>query len=130
MRYALLLWLGLAAGCSTLLPSPGDNRLGTGLRLYQQGHYKQAERQIRRALDEGLYYPDNRVEAYKHLAFIACVTKRRALCEREFRQALATNPFFELEPTEVNHPMWGPAFRRAKAAPRAQVRPGWSRDAL
>ena len=58
---------------------------------------------------------DDKVSAYKYLAFIHRVSGREKMCYESFRKALALNPNFELTPAEAGHPVWGPVFRSAKA---------------
>ena len=60
---------------------------------------------------------NDKVSAYKYLAFIHCVSGREKLCYDSFKKALALNPDFELTPAEAGHPLWGPVFRSAKGKP-------------
>jgi hypothetical protein len=57
-----------------------------------------------------------RVEALKLQAFSYCVTGYQVLCAEDFTRILQIDPGFELAPAEIGHPLWGPAFRQAKAA--------------
>lgn len=56
-----------------------------------------------------------RIPAYKLQAFSYCVTKYTQLCEDSFVRILRLDPAFELAPNEAGHPIWGPAFLRAKS---------------
>ncbi|SSW74031.1 TssQ family T6SS-associated lipoprotein [Achromobacter veterisilvae] len=56
-----------------------------------------------------------RIEAYKLQAFSYCVSQYPQLCEDSFSRILALDPAFVLAPNEAGHPVWGPAFQRARA---------------
>lgn len=92
----------------------GEPELAAGIRFYEDGAYAEAARRLQKALEEGLSRRDQ-VTAHKYLAFIHCVSGREARCREEFDKALDLDPDFELEPAEAGHPIWGPAFRSAKA---------------
>lgn len=94
--------------------SPGAEDLASGLKQYEDGNYAEATRLLQSSLDQGLSSTSDQVNAYKHLAFIHCVSGRETRCRDEFRNALKVDPSFELEANEVGHPIWGPVFRRAK----------------
>jgi Tfp pilus assembly protein PilF len=130
MRYAAITVLAaalLAGGCqsepfrtlqadirSLFGSSKGEPALAAGLRLYEEGKYAEAAKQLQSAIRQGLGNAD-RVKAHKHLAFIHCVSGRNAACREEFRKALAIEPAMELTAAEAGHPTWGPVFRAAKA---------------
>jgi hypothetical protein len=48
------------------------------------------------------------------LAFSYCVTSKAQLCRQQFERALKIDPSFELLPSEIGHPIWGPVFLKAK----------------
>ena len=97
-------------------PAPkGADELRAALRSYEDGDYKSAERQFQAALDQGLPTALDQATARKHLAFMACVSKRTTACRAEFRKAFAADPLFDLTPAEAGHPTWGPVFRSVKA---------------
>jgi Tfp pilus assembly protein PilF len=123
----LLAAAALAAGCesapvrtvqegiaSLFQPYAGEKDLAAGIRSYENARYGESARQLQSALDAGLSRPD-RVKAHKYLAFIHCASGREGRCREEFRNALAIEPDFELDPAEAGHPMWGPVFRSVKA---------------
>lgn len=130
MRYAAITVLAaalLAGGCqsepfrtlqadirSLFGSSKGEPALAAGLRLYEEGKYAEAAKQLQSAIRQGLGNAD-RVKAHKHLAFIHCVSGRNAACREEFRKALAIEPAMELTAAEAGHPTWGPVFRAAKS---------------
>jgi len=68
-------------------------------------------------LETKLANKDDKLSAYKYLAFIHCISSREKLCKDYFRKVLAINPNFELSPAEAGHPIWGPAFRSVKGKP-------------
>ena len=92
-----------------------EQELVKGIKSYEDGDYKSAARQLQAALNFGLSGRAEPLQAHKYLAFINCVSSRIPACRDEFRKALAIDPQFELEPAEAGHPIWGPAFRAARA---------------
>jgi Tfp pilus assembly protein PilF len=124
-RSALLLALAgvlLVAGCSsnsvrqvkTLFQGNAERTLSLGLDQYEDGNYAEATRNLQSALEQGLNANKDRVEAYKHLAFIQCASGRERQCREEFRRALEVDPSMDLRPAEAGHPSWGPVFRSVK----------------
>ena len=99
-----------------------EQNLASGIASYDDGAYMQAMLQLQNALLLGLDSGIRQAEAHKYLAFIYCVGKFPALCSDEFAKALAADPGFELTPAEAGHPLWGPIFRKLKAA-RADKKP-------
>jgi Tfp pilus assembly protein PilF len=111
----------LAAGCAqSPFKDAGAGRtagvpyLEEGVRAYEEGNYRNAQRRLQFALEEGLGKPD-RVKTHKYLAFIACVSGQQLTCREEFGIALELDPKFELEPAEAGHPIWGPVFKNVKS---------------
>jgi len=92
----------------------GNKYLEEGLRHYEEGNYRTAQRRLQFALEEGLSRPD-RVKAHKYLAFIACVSGQQLTCREEFSIALELDPAFTLEPAEIGHPIWGPVYKSVKS---------------
>jgi Tfp pilus assembly protein PilF len=97
----------------TALPT-AEARLKSGIQLYEQGNYAQAQRTLQGSLNEGLASRTDQARAYKYLAFIYCVTDRIAQCRQEFSNAIAADPKFTLTPAEAGHPTWGPVFRSVR----------------
>jgi Tfp pilus assembly protein PilF len=95
-------------------PAKGQAAFTTGLKQYDNGDYAESAKSLQSALDQGLGDRD-KVAAYKHLAFIHCVSGREHQCRDEFRKALAVDPSMDLAPAEAGHPIWGPIFRAVKA---------------
>ena len=98
--------------------APADKaqkELASGIASYENGSYKQAGKQLKKALSLGLNVPAEKACAHKYLAFINCVGGRQGQCRDEFRKALAADPSFDLTPAEAGHPIWGPVFSKLKA---------------
>lgn len=94
----------------TSLPTP-EARLKSGIALYEDGNYAQAQRSLQGSLNEGLASRSDQARAYKYLAFIYCVTDRVAQCRQEFNNAFTADPKFSLTAAEAGHPSWGPVYR-------------------
>jgi Tfp pilus assembly protein PilF len=88
--------------------------LSIGLKQYDDGDYDASAKSLQVAIDRGLS-PRERAIAHKHLAFVHCAASRERACRDEFGKALALEPALELTPAEAGHPVWGPAFKAAKA---------------
>ncbi len=99
----------------SLFTVDGTKDLAEGIRQYEDGQYRGAQRHLQAALDAGLSSRADRIKAHKYLAFSYCVTDRERQCREEFRNILNLDPRFELDPAEAGHPLWGPAFRSVKA---------------
>jgi Tfp pilus assembly protein PilF len=125
MRVALLILVlisvaGLPA-CSSrpvqqirsIFQSKGESQLNTGIKLYEDGRYKEATSSFQSALNAGLSDAEQ-VTANKYLAFVSCVSGQDRQCRAYFRRALELDPAFELQPAEAGHPLWGPVFRNVK----------------
>ncbi len=102
-------------GLDKLAPRKAEQELSAGIRAYEDGNYKNALKHLQGALDEGLILDSDKVVAHKYLAFVHCAHGRTAQCRDEFREALGLDPKFELGPTEIGHPAWGPVFKSVKA---------------
>jgi Tfp pilus assembly protein PilF len=92
-----------------------DRELSVGIRNYEDGNYNIAAKNLQAALDLGVTFTRDEVQAHKYLAFINCLSKRQKQCRSEFRKALDKDSKFDLKPEEAGHPSWGPAFRTVKA---------------
>jgi len=104
------------AGAATPLTlSPAQRALTMGVWMYEDGDYDGAESYLKTALSLDTADAE-RVRAHKYLAFILCAERRQQECRREFREALAIDPKFDLTPAEKGHPTWGPVFRSLKPA--------------
>jgi len=92
---------------------PAEKALLAGIRAYDDAQYTEAEKQFQAALQAGLASAKDRAAAQKHLAFIYCTSRRVSECETAFRAARQADPQFALSKSEVGHPLWGPAYKRA-----------------
>jgi Tfp pilus assembly protein PilF len=122
-RPLMVLLLAALAGCETepvrevqklFQPTKAQATLSAGLKQYDDGEYEQSLKTLQSAIQLGLPERD-RVNAYKHSAFIYCVSGRERQCREEFKKALAIDPGMDLAPEEADHPMWGRVFRSVKA---------------
>lgn len=104
---------------TVLTLTPGQRALTIGVWMYEDGDYARSETYLKNALSQDISEAD-RIKAHKYLAFIFCADNRQVACRAEFREALAIDPGFRLDPSEQGHPVWGPVFRslRTSAAGR------------
>ena len=87
--------------------------LREGIRLYNEGDFNGAIRRL--GANELRDAPARtRVTALKYTAFSYCVTSRPKQCEEAFERAFKIDPDFTLESGEQGHPLWGPAYERAR----------------
>lgn len=106
-------------GLSRLAVGEAEKILLAGIAHYEDGNYGRAIRDLLHALDLGLRFTSDTVQAHKHLAFIHCVSGRPGPCRSAFDAALQLDPGFELTKAEAGHPMWGPVFAEARRASEA-----------
>ena len=88
--------------------------LREGIRLYNEGDFNGAIKRLGSNDIRSNSPARIRVEALKYQAFSYCVTSRPKQCEQAFEAALKIDPDFSLESGEQGHPLWGPAYERAK----------------
>ena len=94
--------------------SQGAAALREGVKSFEAGEYRRAETRLGDSLKQGLANKDELVRAHKTLAFVYCVTKRTALCEKSFKEAFTADSGFELSRAERGHPVWGPVFTKVQ----------------
>ena len=126
LRTPVAVTLLFLSGCITTSPDSlkelelatqrAQQSLISGIRLYEDGNYADAERQLQRALESHQTPIKDRVSALKYLGFIYCSQQKMAECTESFNDALELDPKFELTPKEAGHPMWGPLFKSLKAS--------------
>jgi len=104
----------LRASISRAFHRDGEPALAAGIRNYDDGAYAKSSKDLRTALELGLWDSD-RVRAHKYLAFIYCASGDEHGCRAEFRLALDIDPQMQLSPAEAGHPIWGPVFRAVKS---------------
>ncbi len=93
----------------------GDEQqaLRDGIDLYNKGQYNDAIKRLA-APEIGAGSRASQVQALKYTAFSYCVTSRQTLCRQSFEKAFKLDGSFDLQAGEHGHPLWGPAFARAK----------------
>lgn len=98
--------------------TPGREQaaLREGIRLYNEGDFNGAIKQLNSNDIRSGAPLRTRTTALKYTAFSYCVTSRPKQCQQAFERALKIDPGFSLEPGEEGHPLWGPAFERAKGS--------------
>lgn len=94
--------------------NPAEQKLDKGVKEYEEGNYIASMNALQGVLETRLADKSDKVNAYKYLAFIHCISSREKLCREYFKKALAVDPNFDLTPAEAGHPLWGPAFRSVK----------------
>jgi Tfp pilus assembly protein PilF len=100
---------------SAFVQGKGSPALAAGVQQFENGQYADAAKTLQTALDLGLNSSGDRARAHKYLAFMHCASNRLTQCREQFSRALEASPQLELEPSEVGHPIWGPAFKQVKA---------------
>lgn len=88
--------------------------LREGIRLYNEGDFNGAIKRLSSSDIRSGAPLRTRTTALKYTAFSYCVTSRPKQCQQTFEKALKIDPEFTLEAGEQGHPLWGPAFERAK----------------
>jgi hypothetical protein len=93
-------------------PLPGTIALREGVRAFELGEYRRAEQRLADGQKLGLASVAEQLQALKTQAFLFCITRRAAQCERAFEAAFATDKSFRLSAGEAGHPLWGPVYSR------------------
>jgi len=101
-------------GVAEMMDRPAERSLLSGLRLYDDALYPEAEKALNEALRLKLASPRDRAMAHKTLAFIYCTTERATECEAAFRSAKLADPQFALSKAEAGHPVWGPVYAKSR----------------
>ena len=95
--------------------SRSAKKLDSGVKNYEEGNYVASMTSLQGVLEAGLSGSQDKVQAYKYLAFIQCVSDRERSCREYFKRALQIDPQFTLTPAEAGHPIWGPIFQSVKS---------------
>lgn len=97
-------------------PTVTEVRLKEAHELYDSGDFKAAIRLLSGNREEitKAGTDEQKIEAYKLLAFSNCVLGQKVKCRDEFKAILDIQPNFELKAIEAGHPLWGPVFKRLK----------------
>lgn len=96
--------------------SPGASALRDGVAAFGTGEYKRSESKLLESQKLGLNQTSEQVQAHKTKAFLYCVTRRTALCEKSFAEAFDADKSFDLTRAERGHPVWGPVFAKVQKA--------------
>lgn len=96
--------------------SPGAAALRDGMAAFGTGEYKRAETKLLESQKLGLLLPSEQLQAHKTKAFMYCITRRSALCEKSFAEAFSLDKTFDLTRAERGHPVWGPVFAKVQKA--------------
>jgi len=112
-------------GIDKLSPRKAEQALNQGVRLYEDGELKAAQKSLQEALNLGLTFDADKVSAHKYLAFIHCASNQERQCRDEFRRAFELDPGFKLDRTEIGHPLWGPVYNsvRAELIAKGRIKP-------
>ena len=112
-------------GIDKLSLRKAEQALSTGIKQYDDGELKAAQKNLQEALSLGLTFDSDKVAAHKHLAFIYCSSNQERQCRDEFRRAFEVDTSFKLERTEIGHPLWGPVYTgvRADLLSRGKIKP-------
>lgn len=94
---------------------PAEKKLNYGVLSFEEGNYPSATIALQGVLDIASSEKQERVKAFKYLAFIQCVSGRELMCRDYFKKALEIDPSFNLDTAEAGHPIWGPVFRGIKS---------------
>lgn len=82
---------------------------------YNAGHYADVAQTVGLSVDLQSAPPAVHIPAMKLQAFSYCLENKTAQCKRSFDRLLQRYPGFDLEPSERDHPLWGPVFSEARA---------------
>lgn len=112
-------------GIDKLAPRKAEQALNNGVRQYEDGELKAAQKSLQEALNLGLTFDSDKVSAHKYLAFINCASNQERQCRDEFRRAFEIDPGFKLDRTEIGHPLWGPVYNsvRAELLSKGRIKP-------
>jgi hypothetical protein len=92
--------------------SPGAAALRDGVSAFELGEYRRAETRLAESQKLGLSSVEEQTRAHKTLAFLYCITRRTAQCEKAFEAAFGVDKKFDLSRAERGHPIWGPVFQK------------------
>jgi hypothetical protein len=127
--YALASLFMLAACTTTPQPSPGEIQreqtlvaargdLKESIDAYNAGDFNGSLKTILDSKTIWITDNDVQLEALRYSAFDYCLTNRASLCKLQFEKALRLDPNFDLRLGEKGHPLWEPAFDKARKAVR------------
>ncbi len=119
--------LALADCTLTPQPTPGEvqreqtrtaarDDLKESIDAYNAGDYNGSLKTILDSKTIWITDNDIQLEALRYSAFDYCLTNRANQCKQQFEKALRLDPEFDLRRGEKGHPLWEPAFDKAKKA--------------
>jgi hypothetical protein len=103
-----------------LFRTPTEFMVNNGIKNYEDGNYPTSLSTLQSLVAHKDATKNEKILAYKYLAFIHCVSSteskeyRERMCRDSFKKAFDLNPAFNLSPAEVGHPVWGPIFSSVK----------------
>ena len=116
------------SGCRTILScddgrevlwfsSPAEHMLNNGTKDFEDGDFSAALPLFQSVVDDKEATKKQKIESYKYMAFIHCISDREKQCRESFKKALEIDPNFSLTMAEAGHPVWGPVFYNVKNKP-------------
>jgi len=127
-RWVVALCVSMLSGCIStqqlceetqevrLFRTPTEFMINVGIKNYEDGNYATSLVTLQTLLDTKTATKNEKILAYKYLAFIHCVSPKdeKKQCRESFKKALDLDSQFSLSPAEADHPMWGKEFRSVK----------------
>ena len=101
--------------------TPAQHKLAAGVKAYQASQFKEAAETLEAALKEGLPQKGDEVLAHKYAAFSYCLANHTTQCRAEFHAIFLIDANFELLPSEANHPVWAPIYKKEQQAAAKHV---------
>jgi hypothetical protein len=95
--------------------SPARKDLNSAIALYQAGDFNGTLKVLNNSNEIWKNGDkDLKLDAFKYTAFSYCLTNRATLCRQQFQKAFKLDKNFALAPGEKGHPLWTPAYERAR----------------
>ena len=115
----------MLSGCKTMVScddgrdvvwfsSPAEHTVNNGIKDFEDGNFSAALPLFQSVVENKEATKKLKIESYKYMAFIYCITDREKQCRESFKKALETDPSFSLTLAEAGHPVWGPVFYNEK----------------
>ena len=118
----------LMSGCATcnnssevrLFRTPTEYMVNSGIKNYEDGNYSSSISILQSLVDNKKASKNEKLLAYKYLAFSYCVTPsysketRERMCRDSFQKAFDLDAGFALSQAEAGHPIWGPVYSLVK----------------
>lgn len=94
--------------------SPTEHILNNAIGSFEDGNYVASMTSLQKLVGNSAATKKEKLQAYKYLAFIHCISSREKMCRESFEKAFALDPGFSLTQAEAGHPVWGPVFSSVK----------------